>query len=152
VGLEEELVVVSTNIDDTNPEFYDYVQKELFKNGALDAWFVPIYMKKNRPAIMLNLLCDQEKTEILSEIVFKETNTFGMRISKIKRLKLARKTTDVKIKGGKAKVKAGLLNNKVITLSPEYEDCAKIASKTKIPLKKVYELVKEAASKKLTQQ
>ncbi|MBI4744396.1 MAG: nickel pincer cofactor biosynthesis protein LarC [Actinobacteria bacterium] len=152
VGLEEELVVVSTNIDDTNPEFYDYVQKKLFKNGALDVWFVPIYMKKSRPATTLNLLCDQEKTEKLSEIVFKETNTFGMRISKTKRLKLARKITDVKIKEGKAKVKAGLLNNKIITISPEYEDCAKIASKTKIPLKKVYELIKEAASKKLTQQ
>lgn len=145
---KDETLLMSTNIDDTNPEFYDHVLKKLFKNGALDVWLAPVYMKKNRPALTLNLICDQEKTEVLSKIIFKETNTFGIRISETKRLKLARKIIDVKINEDRVRVKLGFLNNEIVTLSPEYEDCAKIASETGVPLKTIYDLAKQSALKK----
>jgi len=134
--------VIETNIDDMNPECYGYLAQKLFKFGALDVFFTNIWMKKNRPAVKLSVICHPEKTERLTNIIFDETTTLGVRIYKTNRRKLHVEKKRIKTKYGKVTVKIGKLNDKIKTVSPEYEDCKKIAEKNDIPLKEVYDLAK----------
>jgi len=134
--------MIETNIDDMNPEHYEYITQKLFKGGALDVFFTNIWMKKNRPAVKLSVICALEKTNRLIDIIFNETTTLGVRVYKTKRRKLFVEREKVKTKYGEINIKIGKLNNKVKTISPEYEDCKGIAEKNDIPLKDVYDLAK----------
>ncbi|GAI37289.1 unnamed protein product, partial [marine sediment metagenome] len=143
---EEDVVsLIQTNIDDMNPEFYEHIADRLFNEGALDVFLTPIQMKRTRPATMLSVITDEEKTEKMLELIFDETTTLGVRISKIKRRKLNRESRKVATKYGKIKVKIGKLDGMVKNISPSYEECRKIATRLNIPLKKVYQEAKQAA-------
>lgn len=134
--------VIETNIDDMNPECYDYLVQKLFECGALDVFFTNIWMKKNRPAVKLSIICPLEKTNRLIDIIFNETTTLGIRLYKTERRKLLIEKKKVKTKYGEVNIKVGKLNDKIKTISPEYEDCKRIAEKNGIPLKHVYDLAK----------
>lgn len=130
---EEEIVVIETNIDDMNPEIYEYVMERLFKEGALDVYLTQIIMKKTRPAILLTVLTEEKYLDKMIEIIFSETTTLGVRIKNIRRVKLKRISEVLDTEFGKIKIKK---SNKGI--KPEYEDCKKIARKKNIPLKEIY--------------
>jgi uncharacterized protein (TIGR00299 family) protein len=142
---EDAVSLIQTNIDDMNPEFYEHIVDRLFHEGALDVFLTPIQMKRTRPATMLSVTVDQEKMEKMLEIIFDETTTLGVRISKIKRRKLNRENLKVSTKYGKIEVKIGKLDGVVKNISPSYEECRKITTHLRIPLKKVYQEVKQAA-------
>jgi len=143
---EEDVVsLIQTNIDDMNPEFYEHIADRLFHQGALDVFLTPIQMKRTRPATMLSVITDEEKTEKMLELIFDETTTLGVRISKMKRRKLNREDRKVATKYGKIEVKIGKLNGMVKNISPSYEECRKIATRLNIPLKKIYQEAKQAA-------
>lgn len=143
---EEDVVsLIQTNIDDMNPEFYEHIADRLFHQGALDVFLTPIQMKRTRPATMLSVITDEEKTEKMLELIFDETTTLGVRISKMKRRKLNREGRKVATKYGKIEVKIGKLDGMVKNISPSYEECRKIATRLNIPLKKIYQEAKQAA-------
>jgi uncharacterized protein (TIGR00299 family) protein len=143
---EDVVSLIQTNIDDMNPEFYEHIIDRLFNEGAMDVFLTPIQMKRTRPATMLSVITDEEKTERILELIFNETTTLGVRISKVKRRKLNRESRKVVTKYGKIEVKVGKLDGIVKNISPSYEECRKIATRLNIPLKKVYQETKQATS------
>ncbi len=130
--------IIETNIDDMNPQFYDHVMDKLMRHGALDVYFTNIMMKKNRPAIKLTVLTSPKNEAKLTNIIFEETTTLGVRIRKDHRKTLQREIKEVETKFGKIKVKVAKLNGKIVNAKPEYDDCQRIAIEYKIPLKQVY--------------
>jgi uncharacterized protein (DUF111 family) len=140
----QQLIVLETNIDDMNPQIYDYLIDRLLKNGALDAFLTPIQMKKGRPAILLKVLCSNKFKKKLIGIIFKETTTLGIRSYKVDRECLERKEEVVSIRKGKVRVKISEKDGKTVNIQPEYEDCRRIAETKEIPLKEVMEEVKQA--------
>lgn len=143
------MIMVETNIDDMNPEFYDYVMQELFDAGAADVFFTPIIMKKSRPAVKLSVLVPEGKQESAARLLLSETSTFGVRFYEVERMVLDREPVFLKTPYGRVKVKVGKLNGAVTQFAPEYEECRKIAKKRKIPLKKVYADIIRMAEGKL---
>ncbi len=134
--------VIETNIDDMNPEHYEIVFHKLLSNGALDVYLTNIQMKKNRPGIKLSVISPLGITNQLIDIIFHETTTFGLRIYKTNRKKLFVEKEKVKIKYGEVTIKIGKMTNETIMISPEYEDCKKIAEDNNVSLKEIYELAK----------
>lgn len=130
--------MLETNIDDMNPEFYQYVMDMLFKIGALDVFITPIIMKKQRPASKLSVLCEKVHVDKIKDIIFKETSTFGIRSYDVLRYKLDRDFIDVHTPYGKVRVKKGYIEGKLIKAYPEYEDIKSIAGKTGISISAVY--------------
>jgi uncharacterized protein (TIGR00299 family) protein len=131
--------VVETNIDDMNPEFYNSAMESLFAAGALDVFATPIYMKKNRPATLLTVICPEERTDAVSETVLRETTSFGVRVSACERRCLERRWAQVETEFGPVKVKIGSLRGEDLTISPEYDDCKKAAESAGVPVRRVYE-------------
>lgn len=133
-----EVAVIEANIDDLSPEIYEYVMQRLFAAGALDVTFTPIAMKKNRPAIQLSAICEPERVETLASVIFRETSTFGVRTSRWDRYCLDRELRTVETPWGFVNVKIGRWKSKTLTVSPEYEDCRRLARERRVPLKEVY--------------
>jgi uncharacterized protein (TIGR00299 family) protein len=145
-GYEEDVVtLIEANIDDMNPEFYDYVMGRLFEKGALDVFLTPIQMKRNRPAIELSALVREADVSGVLDAFFEETTTLGVRLYEIRRKKLSRESIVVETQYGRVDVKVGKLGNVVKNVSPEYEDCRRTASQLGVSLKEVYEEAKRAA-------
>lgn len=142
----ELLTLLETNIDDANPQVYDFVSQRLFNEGALDVWLTPILMKKNRPAITLSILCQLSAENKMMEILFREGLTLGIRRQVIERISLAREIRTVNTKLGKIRVKAASYNHRVVRLFPEYEDCKKIAQEKGLPLGEVITEVQKQLS------
>ena len=138
----EKLLVLETNIDDMNPQIYDYLMSRLFKKGALDVFLVPIQMKKGRPAILLKVLSPANKKDALMDTIFKETTTIGIRSYEVDRYCLERSIKEVSTPYGKVKVKISQKGGEAINIQPEYEDCKKIAEKKNLSLKDVIDMVK----------
>ena len=115
---EQEIYVIETNIDDMNPQRYGGLMEKLFRKGALDVFWTPVQMKKNRPGVLVTVLAGEEDREKLIELIFRETTTFGIRYYKVMRRTLRREQK--KIKG--RRIKIGKYQNKIYTVSPEYED------------------------------
>jgi pyridinium-3,5-bisthiocarboxylic acid mononucleotide nickel chelatase len=136
---DEQLMVLETNIDDLNPELYEYVMEQLFAAGARDVAFVPIQMKKNRPGILLWVLCDSAEREKLSGMIFAETSTLGIRSYPVTRTALRRETKTVTTAYGTVRVKAAYTPDGRVNHAPEYEDCKRLARERAVPLKLVYE-------------
>ncbi|SDF32831.1 hypothetical protein SAMN04244560_00593 [Thermoanaerobacter thermohydrosulfuricus] len=134
----ESLMILETNIDDMNPEFYQYLFEKLFENGALDVFLIPIIMKKQRPGTLITVICEKENADKLKEIIFKETSTFGIRYYEVLRHKLDRDFSIVETPYGKVRVKKGYLNGKLIKAYPEYEDVKAIAEKTGNSISDIY--------------
>lgn len=133
----DKLTVLSCNIDDFNPQNYEYITEKLFKAGALDVWLTPIYMKKSRCANTLSVLTRPENKEICLDIIFAETTTLGIREEIITRYSLDRKFKTVDTPYGKISCKIAQKGDKILNISAEYEDCKKAAQKYSVPLKKV---------------
>ena len=135
----ENLVVMETNIDDTSGEILGYVSEKLFENGALDVFYTPIFMKKNRPAYRLTVACRQKDIFELQNIIFQETTTIGIRYRFENRTELAREIDEIETKYGKLKVKK-VMNHGETYMYPEYESIKKLAEENAIPLKELYKL------------
>ncbi len=137
--VSDEAILIETNIDDMNPEFYDYIMEKLFFQGALDVFLTPIQMKKNRPAHMLSIIVYEQNLKEILEVLFSESTTLGVRIREVKRLRLAQQNFIAETKYGKIKVKVGMFKGEIKNIAPEYEDCKKMAKQHKVPLKEVYD-------------
>jgi uncharacterized protein (TIGR00299 family) protein len=148
----EEMVLIETNLDDMNPEFFDYVSDRLFDEGALDVFITPIIMKKSRPGSIINVLCRSDGIDKLLDILFTETTTLGVRLHHVERKKLAREIVTVDTRYGPMKIKIGRTTgeeSRIKNITPEYEDCRRVAEENKKPLKDVFDEVKRAAERKL---
>lgn len=145
--LSDEVVELETAIDDMNPEFYSHLFNILLDSGALDVTLVPVFMKKNRPGHLLKVIVSPEKADAVAEKIFTETSTSGLRTRKTSRVILARRSLPVETSFGVINVKVHEMNGKVITVSPEYEECRLAAIENDIPLKSVYAAVMRDAQK-----
>ena len=131
---------IETNIDDLSPEITGALLDRLLAAGALDAFFTPVQMKKNRPGVLLTVLCEPEKGEAVSGLIFRETSSFGVRLSEKRRLKLERRIETVQTAYGDIQIKLGFdLEGKPLQVSPEFEACRAVADRTGEPLRVVYE-------------
>jgi pyridinium-3,5-bisthiocarboxylic acid mononucleotide nickel chelatase len=137
----EEMLVMETNIDDMNPEFYDYVLDCLFAAGARDVFLTPIQMKKNRPGTLLRVIAESSKQEELAKVLFRETSTLGIRFHRVGRLILKRSAANVKTRYGTVRIKVIEGPDGTTHATPEYDDLKRIAAARKIPLKRLYDEV-----------
>jgi len=137
-GNYQKLIILETNLDDQNPEIYPYVMEQLFQAGALDVCLIPIQMKKNRPGTQIQVLADPAHSEILRNILFQETTTLGIREREVDRFSLTRKTRSVATPYGDIEVKISATPTGEMKISPEYEDCRKLAVEKQIPLREIY--------------
>lgn len=143
--VKEKMVrVVETNIDDMNPQFYDYLMERLFALQVLDVFITPILMKKNRPATLLTVICSEETLPQITDFLIRETTTLGLRWREEERSCAERKILTLQTRYGKIRFKMASWDGKVVNLSPEYEDCKKLALLKKISLKEVFEEAKRA--------
>lgn len=133
-----DIFVVECNIDDMNPEIYDYVMKKLFNIGALDVFMTPIIMKKQRPAVMLTVIVTGEKVSTVENTLLSETTTLGIRRYKVDRRILSRDSRCITTVYGDVKVKICKLNDERVKYKAEYDDCKKIALEKDIPISDVY--------------
>lgn len=133
----ETITVLEANLDDLSPQVFGYVMDRLLAEGALDCFGVPVQMKKSRPGTLLTVLCKPEDAGKLSQIIFAETTTLGVRRREERRQTLARKWITVSTQWGDVRVKIASMNGTVTNYAPEYEDCRKIAAQHRIPLKSV---------------
>lgn len=135
---ESKLVILEANIDDMNPQIYGYLYERLLNAGALDVWTTPIFMKKNRPAQMLSVLMEEEKKQVCAGIIFAETTSIGLRVMPVgERLEAVRHLAKVETKYGLVNCKVSAWEGRLCSVSPEYEDCRKLAEEQHIPLKNV---------------
>jgi len=147
-SLTQEISVLQTAIDDLNPEILAYTAEKLLAAGALDAWLTPVIMKKGRPGSLLTALCPPEKEDELRQIIFAETSTLGVRARREKRHCLPRRLLSVETGYGAVRVKITAAGaGPPGQISPEYEDCRRLAREKGVPLKKVYLAAVEAAQK-----
>jgi uncharacterized protein (TIGR00299 family) protein len=134
----DQVLILEAHIDDMSPEMYDYLMERLLKKGALDVSFSPLQMKKNRPGVLLKVICSPEKKDECTTIIFQESTTSGIRFYRADRIKLIRKTKVITTPYGNLSVKVFNSPGGGYFASPEYEQCKKIAQKHGIPLKTVY--------------
>ena len=133
----ETITVLEANLDDLNPQVFGYVMDRLLKEGALDAFGMPVQMKKNRPGTLLTVLCKPEDASKLTQLIFTETTTLGVRRRDEIRQTLARRWENVRTQWGEVRIKIASMNGTVTNYAPEYEDCRRIAAEHHVPLKTV---------------
>lgn len=136
---EETITILEANLDDLNPQVFGYVMDRLFEQGALDAFGVPVQMKKNRPGTLLTVLCNSPDAERLTRLIFSETTTLGVRRRVEQRHCLNRTWKTVHTEWGDVRMKIASMNGSITNYAPEYEDCRRIATEREIPLKTVME-------------
>jgi uncharacterized protein (TIGR00299 family) protein len=141
-GIDEEIAVIEANLDDMNPQIYGYFQEKALAAGALDVYTTPVQMKKNRPGILLTLLCRPHDTATLMDLVFAETTTFGARTYRAQRRTLPRELVNVHTQFGDVRVKVSRVNGHIRHAAPEFEDCKKLAEEKHVPLHIVMEEAK----------
>lgn len=140
---KDTIIKMETNIDDCSGEVLGFVMERLMKAGARDVHYVPAFMKKNRPAWVLNVICKEEDMEVLQNIIFEETTTIGIRYTKMERKILQREERAVQTPWGEALVKACMLNGKE-QIYPEYESVAQLSRESEVPFVQIYDyLVKK---------
>jgi pyridinium-3,5-bisthiocarboxylic acid mononucleotide nickel chelatase len=137
-GSSDRVWVLETNLDDLPGEVVGHATTLLMAAGALDVFLTPIQMKKNRPGVMITVLCDRGQIPSMETILFRETTTLGIRRYEVGRHKLRRQAAEVQTPFGTVKGKLGWLDGRPPTFSPEYEDCAKVARERNVPLRDVY--------------
>lgn len=136
-GSTDEVVVLETAVDDTTGEAVGHCLERLFDAGALDAYCLPIYMKKSRPGLLLTVLSSVAEADRLEAVIFAETTTFGVRRYRARRTKLDREHRDVDTPWGRVRVKIGRRGRDVVTVAPEYEDCRRVAADSRVALRDV---------------
>lgn len=146
-GMEQdEVMLLECNLDDATGETLGYVMERVLDGGALDVWFTPIQMKKNRPAVMLSVLCMAADCPGMEWLIMQETTTLGVRVRPVQRIKAARRQEKVLTPWGVVRVKVKLLDGAPLSVSPEYEDCARLALAAGLPLQEVVLLATKTAS------
>ncbi len=143
----DRVAVLETNLDDVSGEILGAFVAAALAAGALDVFHTPIQMKKNRPGVLLTVLCAEADADKFSELLLRETTAFGVRRTIAERRKLKREFVTVKTKFGPVTVKLGKLNGKVVQAAPEFESCQKLAAQKKVPLRQVYEAASKASRK-----
>ncbi len=133
------IAVLETNLDDINAEILGNFVEQALAAGALDVFHTPIQMKKNRPGVLLSVLCAAAEAERFTELMLRQTSAFGVRRTISERRKLRREFATVRTSHGEVSVKLGKLNGKVVQAAPEFESCRALAEKAGVPLKDVYE-------------
>lgn len=133
-----EALHLECNIDDMNPEFFDFISERLFKAGASDVFLTNILMKKGRPGVVLNVICEAGISEPLKEIIFTESTSIGIRTFPFRKDTLVRKLESVETEFGTVRIKRSFYKEKEVSVKPEYEDCKKIALERNLPVKEVY--------------
>ena len=143
-GGRDQVTLLECNLDDTTGETLGYAMERLFAAGALDVWFTPIQMKKDRPGVILSVLVPPDRTATVAQVMLRETPTLGVRVLPIERRVAERHVREVETPWGKVRVKEKWLNGERAAVSPEYEDCARIAREQAIPLHQVFEAARKA--------
>jgi uncharacterized protein (TIGR00299 family) protein len=138
-GRQGGIILLETNLDDVSGELVGYAQEQLFALGALDVWYTPIQMKKNRPGVMLSAMVPQELETAAFELILRETTTLGVRTRPVERYVAERHIESMESVLGVIGVKVKYLGGKAVSASPEYEDCRKIALESGISLQDVYQ-------------
>ncbi len=141
---------IHTNIDDCTPEILGHTMETLFKANALDVYFTPIQMKKQRPGTRLSVICNKKDTNKLIKKIFEETTTTGVRINETRRKKVEEKTKKIKLHEYEINIKLGYIGDKLVNISPEFEDCKKIALNKDTSIKFILQQAKEKAMKEIT--
>ena len=142
----ERVAVVETNIDDMNPQIYEYLTEKMLSMGALDVFLVPMHMKKNRPGTMLSVICVLDYVGAFSDFLLKETTTIGLRWRIDNRVKAARSFKNVQTEYGPVRCKIATAADRIINVAPEYEDCKRLALELGVPLKDVMEQARVVAN------
>ena len=142
---DERLWMLETNIDDMSPQLLGHVMDRAFEVGALDCYFTPVQMKKNRPGVLLSVLCETEKRESLMNLLFTETTTLGVRSYEVTRRALQRSMMRVETQYGPIDVKVAHLNGRVVNEMPEFEQVRAAATKAGVPVKVVEDAVRSAS-------
>ena len=144
----EGVTVIETNIDDMNPQVFEFVMERLFDAGAADVFLTQVIMKKSRPGVLLTVLCHAERKDALIEIILRETTTIGVRFYDANRVTMSREIKEFPSKYGNVRIKTSRLGKSLLKSSPEFEDCKKIAQKTSLPLREIIDEVGRSAGKK----
>jgi hypothetical protein len=134
---DEVVSVIEANVDDMSPQLYGFFVDQALAAGALDVTCTPIQMKKNRPGILVSVLCPPETSEALAQLLFEQTTTIGLRIYEARRKVLARELLSVETPYGAVRVKVAGRDGKALNVAPEYEDCQRLATEKGVPLKQV---------------
>jgi pyridinium-3,5-bisthiocarboxylic acid mononucleotide nickel chelatase len=146
------VVVLETNVDDTTPERLGFAQEQLLAKGALDVYFVPVQMKKNRPGTLITVLAAPEKADSLTDTLFMETGTFGVRRTIAEREVLQRTFETVETAYGSVRVKVGMRSGREVIAAPEFEDCRRAALDASVPLRDVFQAVQSARPRRQERQ
>jgi uncharacterized protein (DUF111 family) len=141
----EQTVLIETNIDDMNPQLYDYLMGRLLSEGALDVFLTAVQMKKNRPGTLLSVICRSDVVGHLADILMQETTTIGLRWRVENRIMAVREIRCIETMHGPVDIKLARSNGRIINLTPEYDDCKRVALEKRLPLKKVLDDVRTAA-------
>lgn len=144
---EDRISVVETCIDDMNPEFFGFLMDRLFKEEALDVYLIPVFMKKNRPGTMIQVLCMENRKKSIINCILSETTSLGVRYYDVQRFKLVRENITIKTTYGDVQIKRITKPNGSVQFMPEYEVCKKIAIEKGIPLKTVYDTIIKETNK-----
>jgi uncharacterized protein (TIGR00299 family) protein len=134
---EPPIAVLEANVDDMNPQIYGYFAERALAAGALDVFAAPVQMKKGRPGLLVTVLCQNSLRDAMSEMLLRETTTIGVRVHEVRRRILDRETVTVRTDFGDVRLKVSRGGGDTMNVSPEYEDCRKIAAANNIPLKEV---------------
>lgn len=137
-GDSYETCILEATIDDMNPQLYGHLMDKLFEAGAKDVYYTPVYMKKNRPGVVVTITVPSTKEEAVKNIMFKETTTIGIRKFKIERTELEREFRTISTTYGDMKFKISKFNGQITNVSPEYEDIKLAAEKFNLPMKDIY--------------
>jgi hypothetical protein len=141
----EQLAVIETTIDDMNPQIYDYLIDKIFQMGAQNIFLQSVQMKKNRTVVLLSILCRPEMVSAFADFLFKETSTIGLRWRIDNRILAQRKTNVISTRSGDIRCKLAMVNKEIVNITPEYDDCKRIAENLNIPLKSVMEETRSKA-------
>ncbi|RLG01935.1 nickel pincer cofactor biosynthesis protein LarC [Thermococci archaeon] len=145
----KKIIVLETNIDNMNPEFYGYLMDKLFERGALDVGYMPIFMKKNRPGVRVSVVCPIEKKDEIIKTLLSETTSLGIRVYYPERIEAEREIKEIETEYGKAKVKIARYCSRIVNVAPEYESCRSIAERSGKPLKFIYNYIYQKAKEQL---
>jgi pyridinium-3,5-bisthiocarboxylic acid mononucleotide nickel chelatase len=146
----EQVTVIECEIDDMNPQIFGVAMDRLYAAGALEVFYVPVQMKKNRPGTLLTVVAAPEKREAIVDVVFRETTTIGLRYSDVDRECLQREIIHVQTPIGAVRFKVSSRNGRVVTATPEFDDCARLAAQNNLPVKDVQRLAVTSYSERQT--
>jgi uncharacterized protein (DUF111 family) len=139
------LTLLETTVDDLSAEYLADAADTLRAAGARDAWLTPVLMKKGRPGVTLHVLAEPEDADRLARLLFVETSTFGVRAAQVQRLRLDERFDQVEVDGQSVGVRLGFLDGRLVTASPEFEDCRRAGERLRLPARLVYERAQAAA-------